>query len=157
VATRATTNIKIPHYRLLYRTAAAFSEPAGASSFAVFLATFTEIGYAKKGMTLELVKGDVEELDDGTEHVIGYNGKLEGELLQTLDTDYDEIEGLEGVSTDYLLYDEDLERCVFLPTALMYVEESVVSGEIEVIPITFTKKNVAARTSFRTRFAEPTT
>jgi hypothetical protein len=37
----------------------------------------------------------------------------------------------------------------------MYVEESVVSGEIEVIPVTFTKKNVASRTSFRTRFAEP--
>ena len=156
MATRATTNIKIPHYRLLYRTAGAFAEPATASAFAVFLATFTEIGYAKKGMTLELVKGDIEELDDGTEHVIGYNGKLEGELLQTLDTDYDEFEALEGVSTDYLLYDEDLERVVFLPTALMYVEENIVSGEIESVPITFTKKNVSSRTAFRTRFAEPT-
>ena len=156
MATRATTNIKIPHYRLLYRTAASFTEPATEGDWTTFLATFTEIGYARKGIRLELVRGDQEELDSGDDHVLGYNGTLTAELLQTLDTDYDEIEALEGVSTDYLLVDEVLNRAVFIPTALLYIDEAVVSGETEIIPITFSKKNVASRTAFRTRFAIPT-
>jgi hypothetical protein len=154
---RTSSNIKRRHYRVLTRAATTFTEPTSASEFDTFLATFTELGYCRdKTIKLEFSEGDQEVLDDGTKKKLGYNAVIEFILLQSEPADYTALEAIENVATDLLLYAENEEMCIFVPSALLFFGESVVSGEVEALPAKYEAENLSAKSDFRTRFAEPT-
>lgn len=158
MATRTTAEIKKPHYRVLFRTPAAFSAPGDAAAFATFLATFTEAGYAEdKTIKMNITKGDEIVLDNGNKLLQGYNGTVEALLLQTEATNYAELEAIENIEQDWLLYAEDAGRVIFFGNAIAAIEEDLTSGETEKMPLKIEKENFANKAAFRTRFAEPTT
>lgn len=154
---RNSANVLKRHYRVMHRSPAAFSVPADAAAFATFLATFTELGYARdKTIKLTIEPSEVETLDDGTNKQMGWNGHLEGTLLQSTAADYTAYEAIENVDQDILLYSEVTLMCIFLPNALLVFLESISSGDVEAVPFTYDKTDMATKATFRTRFAEPT-
>ena len=154
---RTTVNIKKRHYRVLNRTPASFTQPTTAAEFSTFLATFSELGYARdKTIELAITKGDQEVLDDAKKLLQGFNCKLAGVLLQSEPGDYTAYESIENIKQDILLYAQNEKMCIFVPNALLLFEEAVKSGETETVPFVYEADNVAAKSDFRTRFAEPT-
>lgn len=153
---RTTTNVQRSHYRLMHRTPESYTEPSDAATFATFLGTFTELGYCRdKTLQLGIETAEAEELDDGKELQLGVNGHLEGVLLQTEVADYTAYEAIENIAQDILLYAEVTGKCIFLPNALVFFKESVVSGEVEAVPFEYNAKNLATKAAFRSRFEEP--
>lgn len=156
--TRTLANIKRRHYKMLHRTAAAYTRPTTAALFATFLATFTEMGYCRdKTLKVVLTPAEKEFLDNGAELNLGFNGHIEGVLLQTQAADFTEYESLENVSQDYLFYSEVSDITIFVPTALLSFKEEMVSGEVEGIAFEWNAQNLATKLAFRDRFAEPLT
>ena len=155
---RTLANIKRRHYRMLHRAPAAYTRPTSAALFTTFLATFTEMGFCRdKTLKVGVVPAEKVELDDGGELNLGFNGHLEGSLLQTQATDFTDYEGLEGVSQDYLFYSEVSEMVIFVPTAKLTFKENMTSGEVETLDFEWNATNLATKAAFRDRFAEPTT
>jgi len=157
---RTAASVKKRRYKLYYRAADTFgsAQYADLSSYNTFLDTFTDAGYCRAGLGFTTEKGDVEECDDGTEIVMGFNGNFEAEFLQTTVADYTALEALEGVSTDFLLVPTGTEtlHAICIPAATPYLGEEVASGSTEVIKIMYSKTNLAAKSDFRTRFTIPT-
>ena len=152
---RTLANIKKHHYRVLHRTPAALTIPSSASAFTTFLSTFTELGYCRDKTTQSNVEhAEAEVLDDGKEKKMGFNGHLEGILLQAEVADYTAYEAIEGVAQDVLLYSETTLKCIFYPSALLYFSEAVTSGETESVPFVYDAQNQATKAAFRTRFDE---
>lgn len=158
---RTAASVKKRRYKLYYRAAASFG--AGnydtLANYTTFLATFTDAGYCRAGLGFAIEKGDVEECDDGTELVMGFNGTFEAEFLQTTVADYSALDALEGVSTDFLLVPTGTEtlHAICIPATTPYMGEEVKAGNTEVIKIMYDKKNLAEKADFRTRFTIPTT
>lgn len=154
---RSLSNIKKPHYRVLYRDPAAFTVPADLTAWGTFLGTFTELGYCEdKTIKLKGDKGDQITVDDGTKLTQGFNFSLEAKLLQTEAADFTAIGAIHGTSQDILLYAADANRAIFIPTAVPYFLEDTTSGETEAVPMTIERENLASQDDFRTRFAVPT-
>lgn len=157
MATRDTTKIKKRRYRILQRTAASFTKPTSAAEYTTLLGTFTEMGYARnKSIKMTIEKGDEEVLDDGTKLLQGYNGKLEGEILQSDEAMYTELTGIENTNIDLLITDEVTNKAVFFPTVRLFFLESITSGETEIIPFVYEKENFSVKSDFRTHFDIPT-
>ncbi len=155
---RTAANIKKPHYRVMHRAPATGDvPPADLAAWTTLLATFTELGYCRdKAIKLEITEGDEEVLDDGSKLKLGFNGLLEFTLLQSEKTDYDAYEAIENIAQDILLVDETNLRVLFIPSALLFFGESVVSGDVEAIPAKYEAENLSEKSDFRTRFAIPT-
>lgn len=133
--TRATTNITIAHWRLLYRTQTSYSaKPASAAEWTTFLATFTEAGYIESGVKWKAGRGDSVVLDDGTKHVLGYNGELSGKLLQIGEADFETLIGIEGSDYDFLLVDDDNQRALVVLDGKMYFDVEFTGGELQSVP-----------------------
>jgi len=154
---RTAANIKKPHYRVMHRTPDTGDvPPADNAAWITLLATFTEIGYCRdKTIKLEFTEGDEEILDDGTKLKLGYNAVLEFTLLQSMEADYTAYEAIENIAQDILIVDETLSRAIYLPNALLFFGESVLSGDIEAVPAKYEAENLSAKSDFRTRFAIP--
>lgn len=154
---RSLANIKKPHYRVLYRDPAAFTIPGDLAAWSTFLGTFTELGYCEdKSIILKGDKGDQITVDDGNELIQGFNFTLDAKLLQTEAADFTAIETIHGTSQDILLFAEDVNRAIFIPTAIPYFLEDATSGETESVPMSVERKNLSSQANFRTRFAVPT-
>ena len=154
---RTLANIEKRHYRVLHRTPAAYTQPASAAAFTTFLATFTEIGYCRdKTIKLTLESAEQEVLDDGKKKHMGWNGHIEGVLLQTLEADYDAYEAIENIEQDIFIYSEVTGQCIFLPEAILVFNEAVTSGEVETVPFSYDAEDLATKAAFRDRFEEPT-
>ena len=157
MGTRTLASIKRRHYRVMYRAAAAYTRPATTGDFTTFLATLTEMGYARGGSIKYTEEpADVENLDTGQEKNMGFNGHLEAEIIQTEPADYTELEGIEGAEEDLFLYSEVSGQCIFLPEWIPYFKTQVTGGETEVIVLTANKTNQSAKTALKDLFAEPT-
>jgi hypothetical protein len=153
---RTSANVLKRHYRVMHRTPAAYVEPADAAAFATFLATFTELGYCRdKTIKLTLEPSEVETFDDGTNKQMGWNGHLEGTLLQSEDADYTAYEAIENIDQDIFLYSEVTGMCIFLGNALLVFLEAISSGDVESVPFTYDKTDMATKATFRSRFEEP--
>ena len=153
---RTKANIKKRRYRALHRAPVAFALPADAAEFATFLATFTELGICReKTLNSNITKGDEETLDDGTKKALGYNGRLEGVLLQSDPTDYTAYETIENVEQDILFLSQDGQVALFFPNATLFFEETVSGGDTEAIPFSYEVENLTQKSDFRTRFAVP--
>jgi len=154
--TRTLANIKRRHFKMMHRTPAAYTRPASAALFATFLATFTEMGYCRdKTLKVILTPAEKEFLDNGAQLNLGFNGRIEGVLLQTQAADFTDYETLENLSQDYLFYSEVSDITIFVPTALLSFKEEMVSGEVEGIAFEWEAQNLATKSAFRDRFAEP--
>ena len=155
---RTAANIKKPHYRVLHRTPDTGDvPPADLAAWTTLLATFTELGYCRdKTIKLEFSEGDEEILDDGTKKKLGYNALLEFTLLQSEASDYTAYEAIENLAQDILIADTTNNRAIYIPNALLFFGESVVSGEVEAVPAKYEADNLSAKSDFRTRFAIPT-
>jgi len=157
MATRATTNIKKANWQAAYRSAAAFTEPNALADWTTFLATFTQFGYCEKGtLKTNITKSDEVDLDDNTVHVIGFDGTIEGKLLQMGETDMDAALALEGTSIDILFYDTTALRAVFVPTIRIYFDEENTGGEVQALIFKGERKGLGSRSAFRTHFDIPT-
>lgn len=159
---RTLANIEKRHYRVMHRTAAAFTSPAdpesSAANFATWLAAFTEIGYCRdKTIKTTIEAADKEPLDDGNEKHMGFNGHLEFLLNQSEPADYTAYEAIENVSQDVLFYSEVTGVCIWFGAVLLGFNEDITSGEVETVLGVADKKDAATKAAFRTRFAEPTT
>ena len=154
---RALGSIKRRHYRVMYRTAAAYTQPASAGDMTTFLATLTEMGYARGGSIKYTEEpADVENLDTGQEKNMGFNGHVEAEIIQTQPADYTELEGIEGTELDIFLYSEASLQCIFLPEWIPYFKTQVEGGTTEVIIMTANKTNQSAKSKLKDLFTEPT-
>lgn len=154
---RATANIEKRHYRVMHRTPAAYTQPADAAAFTTFLATLSELGYCRdKTIKLTMEPSEQEVLDTGKKLHMGWNGHLEGVLLQTLEADYDAYEAIENIEQDIFLYSEVTGQCIFLPEAILVFKEAVSSGDVESIPFEYDAEDLATKATFRDRFEEPT-
>jgi len=154
---RTLANVLKRHYRVLHRTPAAYTQPADAAAFTTFLATLTEIGYCQdKTIKLTMEPSEQAELDDGKKKHMGWNGHLEGVLLQSAEADYDAYEAIENIEQDIFLYSEVSGQCIFLPEAILVFKEAVSSGDIETIPFEYDATDLATKDAFRDRFEEPT-
>ena len=136
---RTLANILKRHYRVLFRTPATFSQPADAATFS----------------TIE--PSEQEALDTGKKKFMGWNGHLEGILLQSEVADYTAVEAIENTEQDILFYSEVTGMCIFFPNAILVFKEAISSGETETIPFEYDAEDLSTKSAFRTRFAEPTT
>jgi len=153
---RTLANIQKRHYRVLHRTPEAYSEPADAAAFATFLATFTELGYCRdKTIKATLESSEQEPLDDGKKKHMGWNGHLEGILIQSEVGDYTAYETIENIEQDILFYSEVTGMCIFFPEAILVFNESISSGDVETIPFAYDAEDLATKAAFRSRFEEP--
>ena len=153
---RTLANIQKRHYRVLHRAAAAYTEPADAAAFATFLATFTELGYCRdKTIKSTIESSEQEVLDTGKKKHMGWNGHLEGVLLQSEDGDYTAYETIENVEQDIFLYSEVTGMCIFYPEAILVFKEAISSGDVETIPFEYDAEDLATKATFRSRFEEP--
>jgi len=154
--TRATTNIKRRLYQVAYRAAEAFAVPADASEWATLLATFDPVGYVRRSsIDGSQEKGDVEELDDASELVMGYNQTVKFIALQTADADITEFEGLQGDSLDIMFYNTDAQRAIVYTNCICNVFDNIKGGETDAFSFELTKKNAANVTDLRTHFDIP--
>jgi hypothetical protein len=159
---RTLANIQKRHYRVMHRAPAAFDSPVdpttSAANFATWLASFTELGYCRdKTIKMTIESSEPEVLDTGKEKQMGYNGHLEGILLQSETGDYTAYETIENVEQDILLYSEVTGMCNWLGAAILIFKESLSSGEVEVVPFEYNANDLATKEAFRTKFEEPTT
>ena len=155
---RTAANVKKRRYKFMYRTAAAFGSGNWdtIANHDTFLATFTDGGICRAGLGFTVENGDIEEIDDGSEIVMGKNAVFEAEFLQSDVTDYTALEAIEGIAQDILLVPtDDLLNEIVIGEALLYIGEEVKSGDTEVIKLTYNKTNVASSSVFRTRFGIP--
>lgn len=157
---RTLANIKKHHYRVLHRTPAALTSPAdpesSAADFATWLASFTELGYARdKTIKAPIVQGDIETLDDTNKKTMGYNLNLEATLLQSDPSDDDEYDALEGTSADLFFYSESTGKCRFYPAVILNFEEQAAGGETEATVLKCIKENASNKAAIRTIFDEP--
>jgi len=154
---RTLANIEKRHYRVMHRTPAAYTQPADAAAFATFLATLTELGYCRdKTIKLTLEPSEQEVLDDGKKKHMGWNGHIEGVLLQSKTADYTAYEAIENIEQDIFLYSEVTGACIFLPEAILVFKEAVSSGDVETVPFEYDAEDLATKAAFRDRFDEPT-
>lgn len=155
---RTLSNIEKRHYRVMHRTPAAYTRPTDAAGFATFLATFTELGYCRdKTIKLTLEPSEQETLDTGKKKHMGWNGHLEGILLQSAAADYTAYETIENTEQDVLIYSEVSQMVIFVPNAILIFKEAVSSGDVETVPFEYDAEDLATKDAFRDRFAEPTT
>jgi len=155
---RDLTKILKRHYRVLHRTPEAYTQPPDAATFATFLATFTELGYCRdKTIKLTMVSTEEEPLDDGKKKHMGWNGHIEGILLQSAAEDFTAYEAIENIEQDLFFYSEVSGMCIFLPNAILIFNESVSSGDTETVPFEYDAENLATKAAFRDRFEEPLT
>lgn len=155
--TRVKTSIKKRRYRLLFRTAATFTQPTTAAEWTTFLATFTELGYARdKSIKFECKRADSEVVDEGDKVYLDYNGKVEAIGLQSAITDYTALEAIEGVDQDLLFVDDVTNRAIFVGEIAPYFDEEATGGETETINLLAEKEGLASKSAFRTRFDIPT-
>jgi hypothetical protein len=141
----------------MHRTPTAYTQPTTAAEFTTFLATFTELGYCRdKTLKMPIEPAEQEVLDDGKKKHMGFNGHLEGVLLQSAVADYTAYEAIENIEQDIFIYSEVSEMCIFLPNAILVFKEAVSSGDTETIPFEYDAENLATKAAFRDRFAEPT-
>lgn len=157
---RTLANIQKRHYRILHRTPAAFDSPVDptgtAANFATWLASFTELGYCRdKTLKMTIEPSEPEVLDTGKELQMGFNGHLEGILLQSEEADYTAVEAIENVEQDILLYSEVTGMCNWLGDALLIFKESLSSGDTEVVPFEYNANDLSTKAAFRTKFEEP--
>jgi len=156
MATRATTNIKRRLYQAAYRATASFSVPADASAWTTLLGTFTQFGYiARPSLEAGISKGDVEELDDSNELVLGFNLDLKMKALQTGASEITEFEGLQGDALDVMLYNVDAQRAIVYKNVICNMFDSIRGGETDSWDFELTKRNAAAVTDIRTHFNIP--
>src|SRR3972149_7181934 len=154
---RTLANILKRHYRVLHRAPAAYTRPSSAALFTTFLATLTELGYCRdKTIKLTIESTEQEVLDDGKKKHMGFNGHLEGILLQSEAADYTAFEAIENIAQDIFIYSEVTGMCIFLPEAILAFSEAVSSGEVETVPFVYDAENLATKAAFRDRFEEPT-
>jgi len=154
--TRATTNIKRRLYQVAYRATEAFAVPADAAEWATLLATFDPIGYVRRSsIDGSQEKGDVEELDDASELVLGYNQTVKFVALQTEDIDITEYEGLQGDALDIMFYNVTAQRAIVYPNCICNVTDIIKGGETDAFSFELTKKNAASITALRTHFDIP--
>jgi hypothetical protein len=153
---RTLANIKKARYKVMTRAAAAFTTPADAAAFSTLLGTFTDLGYCEdKEVKLAINKGEEITVDDGSKKLLAYSAVLEGKLLQTESADFTAVAAIEGTSQDVLLYDSVTMRCIFVPTIILYFEESFVTGEVQNIPFKGEREDVSTKAELRTIFDEP--
>jgi hypothetical protein len=156
MATRGTTGIKRRLYQVAQRATTTFATPADAAAWTALLATFTEVGYVQRpSLTAGFEKGDVEELDDASELVLGYNFELSFKALQTEAAAISEFEALQGDALDIMLYNENAERAVVYQNVIANVFDTIVGGETDAFNFSITKRNAAAITDVRTHFDIP--
>jgi len=154
--TRATTNIKRRLYQVAYRPTEAFAIPADASEWATLLATFDPVGYVRRSsIDGSQEKGDVEELDDASELVLGYNQTVKFTALQTHEDDITEYEGLQGDALDIMFYNTTAQRAIVYPNCICNVTDVIKGGETDSVNFELTKKNAASITALRTHFDIP--
>jgi hypothetical protein len=155
---RTAANIKKTHYRVMHRAPATGDvPPADLAAWTALKATFTELGFCRdKTIKVEFSEGDEEVLDDGSKLKLGFNGLLEFILLQSEKADYDAYEAIENIAQDILIVDEVTNRAIYIPNALLFFGESVVSGDVEAVPAKYEAENLSSKSSFRVRFAIPT-
>ena len=155
---RTLANILKRHYRVMHRAPASYTRPSDAATFATFLGTLTELGYCRdKTIKLTMEPTEQEPLDDGKKKHMGWNGHIEGILLQSAAEDFTAYEAIENIEQDIFIYSEVSEMCIFLPNAILIFKESVSSGDTETVPFEYDAENLATKAAFRDRFAEPTT
>lgn len=160
--TRATTEIKKRRYRVLYRSATTVSTPANLTAMDTLVSGFTELGYCEdKSIQLNIVKGDEVVLDTSAKKTVGWNGNFEAKVIQSDPADQATIEGLEGGSYDVMLLPAsyasgDAGTCYIIKACVPFVENNVVSGEVENLMFKAEYDNVAARSDILLRFDIPT-
>ncbi len=152
---RTTDNIKKHHPRVLCRATAAFTEPASASAFTTFLATFAELGYSRNNsIKHEITPAEPEPLDDGNDHYSAFDLHLEFLLLQSEIADHTIYEAHEGIASDILFYDEVTDRCVIFFNVKPFFKVQGEGGATETVLGTADKKNVATKAAILDRFQE---
>ena len=158
MAQRDLASIKKRHYRLMHRTPEAYTQPTDAATFATFLATMSELGYCRdKTLKLTFEPSEEEVLDTGKKKFMGWNGRLEGTLIETEAANYTYYEAIENAEEDLFLYSEVSEMCIFFANGILVFGENLVSGETENIPFYYEASDLATKAAFRDRFAEPLT
>lgn len=154
MATRATTNIKRRLYQVAYRPTTTFSVPANVSAWNDLLATFTQLGYVSRpSLEAGITKGDVEELDNSNELVLGYNLDLKMKALQTGSSEISEFESLQGDALDIMLY--NIDRAIVYKNVIANVFDVVSGGETDGFNFEMTKRNAANLTEIRSHFDIP--
>ena len=156
MATRATTNIRRRLYQIAIRAANTFAVPADAAAWTTLVGTFTEVGYVRRGsIEGSQEKGDVEELDDASELVLGFNQTVSFVALQTGASEITEFEGYQGDAVDVLFYNTDAQRAICYKNCVCNVFDVIKGGETDAFQFELTKKNAAAITDLRTHFDIP--
>jgi hypothetical protein len=156
MATRATTNIKRRLYQVMQRATASFAAPSASSDWTALKATFSEVGYVQRpSLNAGFEKGDVEELDDASELVLGYNLDLSFKALQTGSSEIAEFEALQGDSLDIMLYNENAQKAIVYQNVICNVFDTIVGGETDSFNFSMTKRNAANITDVRTWFDIP--
>lgn len=156
MATRATTNIKKRLYQIAYRDTEAYAEPADAAAWTTFLGTFTQVGYVRRSdIEGSPEKGDLEELDDGSELVQGWNLNLKFTALQTGAAEITEFDALQGSALDVMFYNIDAQRAVVFKNAICNVYPTFKGGETDSYIFEFTKKNAASVADILAQFDIP--
>jgi len=154
--TRATTNIKRRLYQVAYRAATTFAVPGSAAAWTTLKGTFTEAGYVRRSsIDGSQEKGDVEELDDASELVLGYNQTVKFTALQTGSTEITAFEALQGDALDIMFYNETAQRAIVYPNCICNVTDIIKGGETDAFNFELTKKNAASITALRTHFDIP--
>jgi hypothetical protein len=157
MATRQTTDIKRGNYRVMYRNTAAFSVPATTTDWNTLKTSFTEFGYIRRNtLEVSITKGDVEELDSGSELTLGYNLDGKFDLLQTGSAEIAEYNGLDGQALDFLFLDETVNRAFIVKDSIANFFNDLGGQGADVIRCEFTKKNAPSKAAITEMFAIPT-
>ena len=158
---RDISRIKRRMYRVLYREAQAFNSPVdprySEANFSEWLATFTELGICEdKNISSRIEPAAKINLDSGKVKAVSFKGIFEGKLLQSEIADLEMIRYIEGRETDFLLYSEKSNLCIFYPKALMDFKEEAKSGEVERVDFSYENSEVNSKDDFRIRFNSAT-
>lgn len=157
MATRALTNILRRSYKWMYRTTASVAAPADAAAWATLLATFTELGYTRKGDTVANInKGDTEVLDDDKVKTMSYNLELRTTALQTGASDLTELAGISGTNVDILLVDTIALRAHVIKNVILDAFFRLAGGATDSYAIECSKENASSVASIMISFDIPT-
>lgn len=157
MATRATTNIVKRNYKAMYRDPDTVAAPADAAAWSTLLATFTDFGYFRKSsLEVAITKGDIEELDDGSELTLGYNLDLKFDVLQTGASEITELDGIDGEAQDVMLVDLTANRAVVYANVIVNIGETLGGTGADAFNVEITKKNASSKGAIRTMFDIPT-
>lgn len=153
MATRDTAVIKRPLWKVLYRTATTFVQPADSTAWVnTFYPTFTELGYVgRQSIDAAVTKGGAEVLDDGSEFTVGYNITLKLEALQSGVLEISEYEGLQSDRLDLLFYWPDSGRAICYKNMLVHVFDGIKGGETDRFLIEAVKQDQPSLTAIRTK------